>query len=282
MDPTKLKEFIERKCFFTQSSNFPINKLTNRPVKAVIPVHLYGQPADMYPILEIAKQYSLLVIEDACQAHGAEYFFEKENRWGRVGSMGLAAAFSFYPGKNLGACGEAGAVTTNSERIAQQVRMLRDHGQAKKYVHEMEGYNGRLDAIQAGFLRVKLNYLPIWNEKRRQKALYYNDIIDQFNGVTMPHESQKTRSVYHLYIIRTQKRDELQEFLSENGIATGLHYPIPLHLQKAYSHLGYKRGDFPISECAAAEVLSLPMSPEIRTEQQEQVVEAIKEFFAKG
>ena len=166
MDPEKLREFLEKQCYFDQSSGKLINRKLGVPVAAVVPVHIYGQPADMDPILELADRYSLVVVEDACQAHGAEYFSRREQRWQKAGSLGLAAGFSFYPGKNLGACGEAGAVTTNDANLARQIRMLRDHGQSRKYYHEVEGYNGRLDAIQAGILSVKLKHLPEWTALR--------------------------------------------------------------------------------------------------------------------
>ncbi len=280
MDPEKLREYLETKCFIDNQTGKPANKSTNQPVTAVIPVHLYGQMADMGLILEIAEKYNLVVIEDACQAHGAEYFSKKENRWRKAGSMGQAAAFSFYPGKNLGACGEGGAVTTNSEEIAQKVRMLRDHGQIKKYFHEIEGYNGRLDAIQAGILRIKLRHLPKWNENRRQKAYLHNELLANVGSIVTPYEPQWTRTVYHIYVIRTQKRDELQRHLTENLISTGLHYPIPLHLQKAYAYLGYKQGDFPVSEKVASEILSLPMYPELTEKHQIYVAEKIKKFIS--
>ncbi len=236
----------------------------------------------MDPILAIAKKYNLIVIEDACQAHGAEYFSKKEDCWRKAGSMGLAAAFSFYPGKNLGACGEGGAVTTNDDEIAQQVRMIRDHGQTKKYFHAIEGYNGRLDAIQAGILKIKLRYLTEWNERRRQNAYHYKELFNLVNGIITPYDPPWVRSVYHLFIIRTQKRDELQRHLSKNHIATGLHYPIPLHLQKAYERLGFEEGNFPVSEKVAKEILSLPMGPELTYSQQKQVVEEIREFIMKA
>ena len=289
MDPKKLEEFLEIRNSSPSGipplagpqSGIPQGRsaIRNRPA-AVIPVHLYGQPADMDPILEIAERYNLVVIEDACQAHDAEYFSDKSDGWKKAGSMGLAAAFSFYPGKNLGACGEGGAVTTDDEVIAAKVRMLRDHGQEQKYCHEMEGFNGRLDAIKAGCLRVKLRHLAAWNASRRQNAFRYNALLNNHNGIVTPHESPLSKSVYHLYVIRTQQRDELQRFLSRNDIATGLHYPIPLHLQKAYSHLGYKHGDFPVSEKVADEILSLPMFPELTLEQQEYVAEKITEFLS--
>ena len=236
----------------------------------------------MDPIIKIAERYNLVVIEDACQAHGATYFSEGENRWRTAGSMGLAGAFSFYPGKNLGACGEGGAVTTNNEAIANKIRMLRDHGQAQKYFHQIEGYNGRLDAMQAGCLRVKLNHLIEWTESRRQNAANYNHLLNNSDGSVIPCESPLSRSVYHLYVIRSQKRDELQKYLSENGVATGIHYPVPIHLQNAYAHLGYKEGDFPIAEKLASEILSFPMYPELTFEQQEYIAEKIKDFVLKA
>jgi len=249
---------------------------------AVIPVHLYGQPADMDPILEIANRYGLSVIEDSCQAHGAQYFSKKENKWKKTGSMGLAAAFSFYPGKNLGACGEGGAVTTSDELIANRIRMIRDHGQAKKYHHDMEGYNGRLDAIQAGLLGIKLKSLPEWNEKRRRNAALYSKLISLLPApcsVIPSFVPEWARPVYHLYIARVQKREELQKYLQDNGIGTGLHYPVPVHLQKAYAGKGYKEGDFPITEKVSKEILSLPMFPELTEEQIKYVVETIRKFY---
>jgi len=236
--------------------------------------------ADMDEILSIAEQYNLMVIEDACQAHGAEYFSKKENQWRKAGSMGQAAAFSFYPGKNLGACGEAGAVTTNDNQVAKKIRMLRDHGQSKKYFHEMEGYNGRLDAIQAGILRIKLRHLPEWSEKRREKAAFYSKLLASVDGVVIHEESQGRKSVYHLYVIRTNERDELQTYLLKNSISTGQHYPIPLHLQEAYKNMGFNSGAFPVSEKVSNEILSLPMYPELLEIQQKRVVEKIKEFIA--
>jgi dTDP-4-amino-4,6-dideoxygalactose transaminase len=273
LDPNKLEDYLRE--------NLAPYALSQAPKpKAILPVHLYGQPADMDAILEIARKYNLIVIEDACQAHGADYFSKKENRWKRSGSMGLAAAFSFYPGKNLGACGEGGAVTTNDEQIAQKIRMLRDHGQAEKYFHDIEGYNGRLDAVQAGCLRIKLKYLAEWNEKRRRNAYIYNRLLGPLDGTITPHEPLWTKPVYHLYVIRTQRRDELLKFLSENGIASGLHYPVPLHLQKAYKILGLKKGDFPISEKLASELISLPLYPELTFGQIDRVVRKIKKFLS--
>jgi len=217
--------------------------------------------ADMDAILELAERFGLMVIEDACQAHGAQYFSRKSGRWFAAGSMGRAAAFSFYPGKNLGACGEAGAVTTNDAALAAKVRMIRDHGQAKKYYHDLEGYNGRLDAIQAGFLTVKLKYLAEWNAKRREAAARYNNLFAKSGAaVAPPYEPFWSKAVYHLYVVQCAERDALRDALAKEGIGTGIHYPIPLHLQKAYVSLGYKAGDFVVAETAASQIVSLPMS----------------------
>jgi len=216
------------------------------------------------------------VIEDACQAHGAEYFSRNQKRWLKAGSIGRAAAFSFYPGKNLGACGEAGAVTTDDEELAKKVRMLRDHGQARKYYHEMEGYNGRLDAIQAGILLAKVKRLPDWNERRREKAGQYRSLLASADhDLVPPFEPEWSKAVYHLYVVRAPERDQLRNCLSEVGIGTGIHYPIPLHLQEAYQSIGYRKGDFPVTERATREVLSLPMYPELTTAQQHRVVEQL-------
>src|SRR5438445_514606 len=280
MDPEKLRIYLESECRPDHKTGHVVSKRTGSPVTAVIPVHLYGQMADLDPILDLASQYNLIVIEDACQAHGAEYFSRKEDRWRKAGAMGRAAAFSFYPGKNLGACGEAGAVTTNDPEIARKVRMLRDHGQSRKYLHDIEGYNGRLDAVQAGILRVKLRHLAKWNEHRRQCARRYDESFTAADvSVILPHVPFWSRPVYHLYVIRAQNRDELQAYLAEAGIGTGIHYPNPLHLQKAYQHLGFQKRDFPVSERTAAEVLSLPIYPQLQIDQQYQVVHKMLEFI---
>ncbi len=274
----KLQQFLETQCTREKSGKL-ISLRNGRPVTAVVPVHLYGQMADMDAILELADQYGLIIIEDACQAHGAEYFSKRFERWMKAGSMGKAAAFSFYPGKNLGACGEAGAVTTSDDVVAQQIRMLRDHGQSRKYHHGIEGYNGRLDAIQAGILQVKLRFLAEWNRQRRDAAVRYHELFDG-RGLecTLPCEPSWSRSVYHLYVIRTAERKKLQEHLANSGVGTGIHYPIPLHLQDAYRSAGYKQGDFPVAECAAEEVLSLPMFPGLTAMQQKRVVEEVVRF----
>jgi dTDP-4-amino-4,6-dideoxygalactose transaminase len=278
MDPVKLREYLEQKCSKDLSGKL-VSRRSGRPVTAIVPVHLYGQMVDMDAILDLADRFNLTVVEDACQAHGAEYFSRKRNRWMKAGSIGRAAAFSFYPGKNLGACGEAGAVTTNDSALAAQVRMIRDHGQAKKYYHDVEGYNGRLDAIQAGILHVKLQYLAGWNNQRRERAAEYKRQFDAAgNPVNPPYEPSWSRPVYHLYVVRTDDREGLMTFLKEQGIGTGIHYPIPLHMQKAYSSLNYTPGDFPASEKGAAQIVSLPMFPHLKTEQQARVADAILRF----
>lgn len=281
MDPVKLRDYLENRCSFDKSLGKLVEKSSKRVVSAIVPVHLYGQTADMDPILELAAKYNLVVIEDACQAHGAEYFSHKDGVWKKAGTMGLAAAFSFYPGKNLGACGEAGATCTNDEAMAKRMKMIRDHGQAKKYYHDIEGYNGRLDSIQAGWLSVKLRHLADWNESRRSLAHRYHQLFAEAkDAITVPQEAEWTKGVYHLYVVRVQDREALQTALSEAGIGTGIHYPIPLHLQKAYQHLGYKQGDFPVTEKVASQILSLPMFPQLRQDQQSEVANKVKEFAA--
>jgi dTDP-4-amino-4,6-dideoxygalactose transaminase len=252
MDPTRLEAAV------TTSTH------------AVIPVHIYGHPADMDPIAEVARTHGLIVLEDAAQAHGAEY------RGRRAGSLGQAGAFSFYPAKNLGACGEAGAVTTDDQKLARTVRMLRDHGQAEKNRHEIEGYNGRLDAIQAAILRIKMRHLEAWNERRRELAALYREHLSSIRDLVVPQEASWARSVHHLYVVRTPRRDELREALLHAGISTGLHYPRPLHFHKAYASLGRGAGSFPASEGAAAQLLSLPMYPELEPESVEYICNRIQ------
>lgn len=248
--------------------------ITDR-TRAIIPVHLYGQVADMDAILQIADQYNLVVIEDACQAHGALYKGKK------AGSMGTVGCFSFYPGKNLGAFGEGGAVVTQDKQLTQKIRMIRNHGQEEKYFHQIEGFNGRLDAIQAAVLRIKLKHLQSWNESRRNNALYYNELLAGTPGVVLPTEEEFAKSVYHLYVIHVENRDELQKHLNSLGIATGLHYPMPLHLQEAYQHLEYQQGAFPVAEKSAEQLLSLPMFPELKKEQIEYIAEQTINFINK-
>lgn len=236
--------------------------------KAVLPVHLYGQPADMDPLLAIARKHGLIVIEDACQAHGAEY------NGHRVGSLGDLGCFSFYPGKNLGACGEGGIVVTSNPKYAETLRMLRDWGQAKKYHHVLRGYNYRMEGLQGAILRVKLRHLDAWTDQRRSRAAEYNRFL-QHSEVVRPQEMPYARHVYHIYAVRTRERVELQRTLQSYGVQTGIHYPIPVHLQEAYRDLGYVAGDFPHTEQAANEVLSLPMYPELSHIQVELVSAAV-------
>jgi dTDP-4-amino-4,6-dideoxygalactose transaminase len=250
-----------------------VGRVISSRTRAIIPIHLYGQPADMDAIVQIARDHELLVLEDACQAHGAIY------RDHRVGSLGHAAAFSFYPGKNLGAYGDGGAVVTNDETIAKQVRKLRNYGQTGKYKHVIKGYNRRLDTLQAAVLRVKLPYLDTWNDARRKHAAHYSCFLTGA-GVSTPYECTQGNSVWHLYVIRTTYRDELQVYLAERGIATGIHYPIPIHLQPAYSDLGYKPGSFPVAEQCARECLSLPMYAELTNTAIEYIADAIRQFHS--
>ncbi len=245
--------------------------LTSR-TRAILPVHLYGQCADMDPILEIAKKHHLAVIEDACQAHGAEY------KGRRAGSMGDVGCFSFYFSKNLGAYGEAGMVTTSNPELAQKMRMIRDHGSEKRYHHEMLGWNGRLDELQAAVLRLKLPHLDAWNEQRRQIAAFYQDRLAGTNLVT-PEEASGNRHVYHLYVVRTAEREALRNGLQAEGIGTGIHYPIPVHLQPVFSGFNCPPGSLPVTERVVGEILSLPIYPELTKEQASQVVEVIKRIW---
>jgi dTDP-4-amino-4,6-dideoxygalactose transaminase len=278
MDPAKLAQYLKNHCGVNSSGRL-ISRRSGRPVTAVVPVHLYGQTADMDPILALAEQYGLIVVEDACQAHGAEYFSQKKAQWLKAGSMGQAAAFSFYPGKNLGACGEAGAVTTNDATLAAKMKILRDHGQAKKYYHDVEGYNGRLDAIQAGILHAKLPLVAKWNFQRRDHAAEYRRLFDQVDcRVNPPYEPSWSKPVYHLYVVQVENREALMAHLKESGIGTAIHYPIPLHLQKAYSSLKYVSGDFPITEKVANGILSLPMFPQLSQIHQARVADQLAVF----
>ncbi len=241
--------------------------------RAVLPVHLYGQPADMDPILAVAAQHGLTVIEDACQAHGALY------RGRAAGSMGAFGAFSFYPGKNLGAFGDAGAIVTDSDEGARTIRMLREHGQVRKYYHDMEGYTGRLDAIQAAVLRLKLRRLAEWTRARQANARVYDELLEGIPGLERIRQAEGRRSVYHLYVVLVDDRDGLQRALAEKGIGTGLHYPLPLHLQNAYAHRGIGRGRLPVTERMAERLLSLPMFAELTREQIEYVADSIREHL---
>jgi dTDP-4-amino-4,6-dideoxygalactose transaminase len=276
-----LQQFLAEQCTRDKSGKL-VSRRSGRPVSAVVPVHLYGQMADMDPILALAGKYGLTVIEDACQAHGAEYFSRKLNRWMKAGSMGRASAFSFYPGKNLGACGEAGAVVTNDADIAGKIKMLRDHGQSRKYYHDVEGYNARLDAIQAGLLLAKLSHLVKWNSQRRERAAEYNRLLARNEALILPYEPSWSRAVYHLYVIRTHNRDGMMRHLKNASIGTGIHYPLPLHLQKAYASLSYTLEDFPVASRAAAEIVSLPMFPQLTVDQQARVAREIVAFTSKA
>jgi dTDP-4-amino-4,6-dideoxygalactose transaminase len=251
-----------------------IEKAITQQTKAILPVHLYGQPANMDPILEIAQRYGLTVIEDAAQAHGAEY------KGRRVGSIGDLGCFSFYPGKNLGAYGEGGMVVTNNENYAHTIKLLRDWGQERKYHHILKGYNYRLEGIQGAILRVKLRYLESWTKARQSHAKQYDEQLAN-SGVQIPKVMPYSRHVYHIYVVRTAQREALQQQLQQQGIQTGIHYPIPVHLMPAYADLEYQVGDFPQSELAAKEVLSLPMYAELQAYQTKSVTDAIDSFIGK-
>ncbi len=265
MDPQKLHDYLE--IVNRQSS------IVNR-IKAIIPVHLYGQMADMDPIMEIARAHELFVIEDACQAHGAKY------KGRQAGSIGDAGCFSFYPGKNLGACGEAGAVVTDNPEIDSKIRMLRDHGQSKKYHHTMVGWNARMDGIQGAVLSVKLKNLLTWNEARRRNAGIYSELLADLDEVIIPHEADYATHVYHIYAIRLQNRDRLIKTLAKNDIHCGIHYPLPVHLTEAYNFLGVEKGGFPVTENCAEELVSLPMFPELTEDQTRRVADKITESFS--
>jgi dTDP-4-amino-4,6-dideoxygalactose transaminase len=259
---------------YTMDPNLIEPALTPR-TKAIIPVHIFGHMADMDPIMEIARTHNLFVIEDACQAHGAEY------KGKRAGSIADAGCFSFYPGKNLGAYGEAGAVVTNNKELAEKIVKFRDHGQSEKYHHTMVGWNARMDGIQGAILDVKLKRLSNWNEARRINAAIYDNLLVDLDGIRIPQEADFAKHVYHIYAIRVQNRDELMKTLAENEINCGIHYPLSVHLQTAYSELGYKHADLPIAEKVALDFLSLPMYPELKIEQQKQVTHKIQEYLSR-
>lgn len=268
IDATQLEEFFAVRT--KQTTDGVIETRTGYRVSAMLPVHLYGQPADMDRICALAQRYRIAVVEDAAQAHGAHY------KGRRVGTFGAAGAFSFYPSKNLGACGDGGAVVTNDPDLAARLRSLRNQGRrGNKYEHVVEGLNSRLDALQAAILRVKLRYLEGWNEARREAARRYDTLLGGLDCIRTPGISAGTDSVYHLYVIRAHERSSLQQALESRGIRTGIHYPIPVPLQPAYRHLGIAEEMYPASETAAREVLSIPMFPEIQEEQQRVVCQAI-------
>ena len=256
--------------------NIDIEKIEERITqftKGINPVHLFGQPSDLNPIKDMALKNDLFVAEDAAQAHLAEYHHK------RVGGIGHLASWSFYPGKNLGAWGEAGAITTNDEEMYLKAKKMRDHGSGEKYYHDFIGHNYRMSEFQAAVLNVKMKYIEDWTKMRRENAKKYSERLSDIEQVIIPYELENVKHVYHLYVIRAKDRDNLQIFLRENGIGTGLHYPIPLHLTQAYSHLGHKKGDFPIAEKLSNEILSLPMYPELTEEEIDYVCEKIKAFY---
>lgn len=250
-----------------------IEEKINEKTKAIMPVHLYGQPADMDEILQIAKRHSLDVIEDACQAHGAKY------KGRRVGAIGDAACFSFFPAKNLGAYGDGGAIVTNNQELAEKIKMLRNYGQKKKYYHEFVGYNSRLDSIQAAVLRIKLRHLDKWNDLRKQHADEYKKLLAGIGEIILPKEGLERTHVYHLFVVRVPQREALRKYLASKEIFDGIHYPVPVHLQNAYRFLEYKKGDFPTTEKYADEILSLPMFPELRKDEIKYVTDEIKNWF---
>lgn len=246
-----------------------IEKAITKKTKAILPVHLYGHPADMDPLMEIAKRHNLKIIEDCAQAHGALYKNKK------VGSFGDVSCFSFYPTKNLGAFGDAGMILTNSEDTKKRLLLLRDYGRKDRYEHILKGYNSRLDTLQAAVLRVKLRYLDKWSEERRRNAALYGKLLKDQPGVIIPFEADYARHVFHLYPVRVKHRDSVMKKLADKGVRTLIHYPIPVHLQEAYKDLGYKKGDFPISEKCCEEILSLPMYPELSEEEIRYVADSL-------
>jgi len=261
--------FADINQYYTIDSSI-IEKKISRKTRAIIPVHLYGQSCQMASILNIAKKYNLRVIEDCAQAHGAEYRGLKVP----VGDIGC---FSFYPTKNLGAYGDGGMIVTNNENLFQKLKLLRNYGETTRFTHIIKGYNSRLDEIQAAILRLKLKYLDRWNNERRKIAKSYNELLEDF--VLTPQEDKDNRHIYHLYVIRTEKRDKLKDYLYAKGIGTAIHYPIPAHLQKGYSDLGYKKNDFKTCEKFSKEILSLPLFPELINREIEYVCSNIKDFF---
>jgi dTDP-4-amino-4,6-dideoxygalactose transaminase len=274
MSSSRLADFLETACQ-PGSDGRLIDRKTGRPVVAVLPIHLYGLPVDMHPITEIARHYGLKVIEDACQAHGAAY--RVNGAMQRAGALGDAAAFSFYPGKNLGAMGEGGAVTTQDSRMDHDMRIWRDHGQVQRYVHNTpDGWNGRLDTMQCAILDIKLRKLDEWNARRQQVARWYRERLAGDERMILPVEPEDRTHVYHLFVVRLPDRQRAYQELAEQGIGVGLHYPIPLHLQAAYRDMGWRTGDFPEAEQAAASILSLPMFPHLTEEQVDHVCNVLQ------
>jgi dTDP-4-amino-4,6-dideoxygalactose transaminase len=250
-----------------------LEKAITKKTKAIIPVHIFGQTVDLDPILAIAGAHGIPVIEDACQAHGSEYKGKK------AGTLGVAGCFSFYPGKNLGAYGEAGAVITDNQQVADKIKMLRDHGQSQKYYHDGIGWNARMDGFQGAVLKIKLPHLSKWNDLRRSHAHAYTKGLEGVNGLITPQEQSYAKHIYHVYAVRVKEREKFIAALNEAGVSCGIHYPIPIHLQKAYEFLGLKQGSFPVAEKCAAEFVSLPMFPELSAAQVAYVVETVKVYF---
>jgi dTDP-4-amino-4,6-dideoxygalactose transaminase len=276
MDMQALRKFLAEECAREEDGRL-IHLKTRRRVTAILPVHLYGLPVDIEILMKLANEYGLPVVEDAAQAHGAKYRVNGE--WKRAGTVGVTAGFSFYPGKNLGAMGDGGALATNNAELAARVRWLRDHGSIEKYIHiSPDGWNSRLDAIQAAVLSVKLKKLDEWNSRRRQAAAFYREALADI-PIDLPVEPEYAEPIYHLYVVRAQDRHHLQKELSARGIGVGLHYPIPLHLQKAYEALGYSQGCFPNAERSASSLLSFPMHPLLNQTQINQVAEACHEIL---
>jgi len=271
LSPEKVEEFLNS----CNKGGRYIDPRTGAEIRGVLAVDLYGQPAEMQKLEELAGKFGLELFEDACQAHNAA----REGR--SAGSFGTAAAFSFYPGKNLGAFGEGGAVTTNSDSIASRVRSLRDHGSREKYYYDYIGHNYRMSAFQGAVLGVKADRIADWNDNRIKAADYYDELLSDL-PLVIPKPVGDVRHVYHLYAVHTPKRDELRKYLGDRNIASGLHYPLPLHTQKAYSYLGYREGDFPVSEWNCAENITLPMFPDITRQQQDEVAAGIRDFFTEG
>jgi dTDP-4-amino-4,6-dideoxygalactose transaminase len=268
LDPQELRALLEEQCWQDDSGQV-IHQTSGRRIGAIVPVHLYGMVAEMGSIRDIAQAYGIPIVEDACQAHGARYWLN--GAWQRAGTFGVAAAFSFYPSKNLGAMGDAGAVVTDDPEAAQYMRWLRDHGSSERYVHPLaNGWNSRLDAMQAAVLTIKLRHLDRWNEQRRAAASYYREVLANL-PLQLPAELPRTEHVYHLFIVRLSQRERLRHELQRRGIGTGIHYPIPLHLQKAYAYLGLGPGTYPHAESSARTILSLPMHPHLRREHVERV-----------
>ncbi|NIQ39179.1 MAG: transcriptional regulator [Proteobacteria bacterium] len=282
LDPNKLREFIETRCGLDRKGQL-LSRDKKVPIRAVLPVHLFGQSADMDPILELCRKNDLGVIEDAAQAIGSSYKPTSDQPGRFAGTMGEAGCFSFYPSKNLGAFGDGGMVICKGSTLADKIRILRAHGSRPKYYHRVVGLNSRLDAIQAVILRVKLKYLDQWSEARRQNALQYDRLFRDLDcegiGISLPFTQYQNHHIFNQYVIRVSRRDGLREFLQKHSIGTDIYYPLPLHLQECYRHLGHREGDFPVAEEASRTVLALPIFPEITTEEQRYVVKKIGEFY---